>query len=436
MYNTPYSESRPYNSSTDLRRPSEFLDYSLPLSEIEAQLFEAVQPGCQESISDYLDEVSTARTRWACISAKSQRSAEPDVLINLETFESVTKLSYHYPKNNGAEPPSREGKNIQGFSARSRQRMMDRMRRMKKEGLGLPYFVTLTYRENFQDFERAKKHLNAFHQRFRRIGEYRYFWKMEPQERGAIHFHLMMFLPDEMFPDSWQKMDSFERIEYARIRISTAWNEITGQDKFTPERTKNGQKYGNIALMSGTNVRNTYNWRMARGYLYSYMKKEIDLNSWKQEKFQISSDSTGRYHYQKIQGTACKKVTWGLEETFPNTGRFWGFSSNFEFDCYFRNEYTLDRIDQVERELKEICLASWNQYLKYCRARKKQLEKKFSGRPKELQIELSKLISRMKKQRARTSINLEKIRKGRQVQVEISQSLVREIVETENNFHR
>jgi hypothetical protein len=55
-------------------------------------------------------------------------------------------------------------------------------------------FVTMTYERNMQDYERAKRDLKVFVQQIR----YYYpdcagVWRLENQERGAIHFHLMLF---------------------------------------------------------------------------------------------------------------------------------------------------------------------------------------------------------------------------------------------------
>lgn len=77
------------------------------------------------------------------------------------------------------------------FSAQSRLRMLRKLARIAPTRV---VFVTLTYPERFPSTTRAKGHLRAFLERIRR----RYphasaFWRLEYQERGAPHFHLLFF---------------------------------------------------------------------------------------------------------------------------------------------------------------------------------------------------------------------------------------------------
>ncbi len=62
-------------------------------------------------------------------------------------------------------------------------------------------FVTLTYSNNMQDVKKAKKDIRLFFiklkkwwndpKRFEHLGELKYFYVYEYQERGAIHFHII-----------------------------------------------------------------------------------------------------------------------------------------------------------------------------------------------------------------------------------------------------
>lgn len=56
--------------------------------------------------------------------------------------------------------------------------------------IGADRMVTLTYRENIQDREKALKHWKEFTRRLRRCFAFHYVAVMELQERGAIHFHV------------------------------------------------------------------------------------------------------------------------------------------------------------------------------------------------------------------------------------------------------
>ncbi len=76
-------------------------------------------------------------------------------------------------------------------------------------------FMTLTYPSNMTDGERGKHHLRAFLERIRRkFPTASGIWRIEYQERGAVHFHLLFFsLP-------FWKADE----------IRVAWGEIIGEE--------------------------------------------------------------------------------------------------------------------------------------------------------------------------------------------------------------
>ena len=77
-----------------------------------------------------------------------------------------------------------------------------------------PVFLTLTYAGNMQKFKQAKRDLKVFLQRIARLHEEASaIWKMELQERGAIHFHLIVY-----------------GLPYTPVQtLQTYWNEITGE---------------------------------------------------------------------------------------------------------------------------------------------------------------------------------------------------------------
>ncbi len=114
------------------------------------------------------------------------------------------------------DPPMRQ-KSIRGkvteFSRKSRRRLLEFFARTAPTNTPR-VFLTLTYPSNMSDAETGKAHLRAFLERVRR----RYprasaIWRIEYQERGAVHFHLLFFnLP-------------FWKIE----SIRAAWSEIIGE---------------------------------------------------------------------------------------------------------------------------------------------------------------------------------------------------------------
>lgn len=72
-------------------------------------------------------------------------------------------------------------------------------------------FITLTYAENMLDRERANYDLKQFTKRYKRLtGEnLRYIGLLERQERGALHFHLVVFMdkyiPYQTIHDLWKQ---------------------------------------------------------------------------------------------------------------------------------------------------------------------------------------------------------------------------------------
>lgn len=65
------------------------------------------------------------------------------------------------------------------------------MVRRKVMGCNLSHLLTLTYRENFQNFEESKKHVEEFIFRVRKkLKDWPFVGAVERQKRGAIHWHL------------------------------------------------------------------------------------------------------------------------------------------------------------------------------------------------------------------------------------------------------
>ncbi|MCA1760658.1 MAG: hypothetical protein LC658_12895 [Bacteroidales bacterium] len=268
------------------------------------------------------------------------------------------------------------------------------------------------------DFQRAKKDLNTFFQRFRRIdsepyyipnknpngrkkflkrwrqkGEFKYFWKMEPQKRGAIHFHLMLFAPDSLFPDGWSSSKAL-RLQYIQVRVSSMWNEISAQsENFRAIRSKNGKIFGNMALYSGTQVQDVKNWKMATGYLASYMKKEF---------------------------TGCDPETGEVSKWYGmKTGRYWGFSNNFDFSVMYQERKDISEIQKVQQDLKIIQSASFHQYLEHERENVRRIKASRKDKQHKQRL-IDKILKRVKKQRRRNLINLKKIEMGAMVQIELN----------------
>lgn len=82
---------------------------------------------------------------------------------------------------------------INGFSRGSRRRLMQKIACIRRDA-ELPVFVTLTYPQNFPSPGESKRHLDIFIKRLlRAFPEVGFIWKLEPQERGAPHYHFLMW---------------------------------------------------------------------------------------------------------------------------------------------------------------------------------------------------------------------------------------------------
>lgn len=86
---------------------------------------------------------------------------------------------------------------INGFSRQSRYRLMQTIGGVCRDA-ELPNFVTITYPDNFPTVEQSKRDLKIFTQRLdRRFPQAGWIWKLEPQERGAPHFHMLVWGVEE-----------------------------------------------------------------------------------------------------------------------------------------------------------------------------------------------------------------------------------------------
>lgn len=120
--------------------------------------------------------------------------------------------------SDGRQRGGAERGSIQGFSASSRRRLMYAIASIRRDA-DLPCFVTLTYPKTFPSPKESKRHLKMFCQRLQRAyTQVSAIWKLEPQERGAPHYHLLVWGVDV------QELKHF---------VPYAWHDIAGQgDEF------------------------------------------------------------------------------------------------------------------------------------------------------------------------------------------------------------
>lgn len=121
---------------------------------------------------------------------------------------------------------------VSGFSANSRRRLMVQLAKVRRSEV--PIFITLTYPGVWPSSPTEwKKHLHNWRRElFRRFPDSSMIWKLEPQRRGAPHFHVFLFGLRVITPDfrdfvsaSWYKavgsgdlrhLRAGTRVEYLR----------------------------------------------------------------------------------------------------------------------------------------------------------------------------------------------------------------------------
>jgi len=236
----------------------------------------------------------------ACQGAKSKKNMVPLSTAHIRPFIeiSVGASLIKSSKNHICEQVG-GGKrgNVKGFSRGSRRRLMMLIASIKRNA-DLPCFITLTYPDRFPTPGEAKRDLKIFLQRLaRKFPKAGVIWKMEPQERGAPHFHML----------GWGMKES----ELFGWTVST-WYEIAGQEDINHLKFHSGQLPGSLPCVSKV--------RSFKG-VWSYASKYIGKT------FEVSG--------------------WGNKWT----GRFWGVSKreNIPFGEVFRIETTENRVCKLMR---------------------------------------------------------------------------------------
>lgn len=139
--------------------------------------------------------------------------------------------------------------NVKAFTREARKRMLDFLRSLNRQTCGLPLFVTLTYPGVYPDDPAQwKKHLDNFRKAIRRQYPDAWGpWKLEPQRRGAPHFHLLVF--------------GVKHID--KTWLSNTWYRIVGSGDERHRR-------------AGTQVARIASWRGVVSYAAKYMGKVLD----------------------------------------------------------------------------------------------------------------------------------------------------------------
>jgi hypothetical protein len=144
---------------------------------------------------------------------------------------------------------------VRGFSRTSRMNLLRRLASINRSAFksfrGRMIFMTLTYPHVYPDDpELCKNHLKALRKRLQReYGSFAAFWRLGVQQRGAWHFHLLLFVGP-----------SIGSVGELRRFISSSWYEVTG-------------KVSEGHLRAGTRVETIRKWKEATSYVERYMAK-------------------------------------------------------------------------------------------------------------------------------------------------------------------
>jgi hypothetical protein len=220
--------------------------------------------GIQESSEDppgfIYSSYRAAQTETHRDKAPLKGSHQEVAYVSSAGGESLSTLSFEDPKTrNQLSSHRRRGGGIRdrvrGFSRSSRRNLLRRLASINRSAFrafkGRMIFVTLTYPKHYpEDPELCKRHLKALRKRLQReYGSFAAFWRLGIQQRGAWHFHLLLFVGP-----------SFGTVGELRRFISSSWYEVTG-------------KVSEGHLRAGTRVETVKKWKQATSYVERYMAK-------------------------------------------------------------------------------------------------------------------------------------------------------------------
>jgi hypothetical protein len=113
----------------------------------------------------------------------------------LEVYENLIKFVNPELPTPDTTPPIREVNDIKTFSQKSRKHLFDIFNKLNYSQYGIPIFLSLTYHYDCPPSrENLKQVLENFAMRLKRmLPPYHYIWKLEYQQRGTPHFHMIIF---------------------------------------------------------------------------------------------------------------------------------------------------------------------------------------------------------------------------------------------------
>lgn len=196
-------------------------------------------------------------------------------------------------------PIGAKRRKITKFTRASRKRFLDTIARLNIRRNTKLVMITVTYGENFPDEMQAKEHLWALTTWLKRKNpRAAILWRLEPQERGAPHFHLLAFglkfIPHDRLAEKWRDI----------IGIESAANYYHAGCEFIKD-VQSEKPEGIINDFPQTNIERIKGKRKAMNYVAKYCAKLAP-----------SAD-------ERSESPCFNDVAY-LDTPEISTGRFWG----------------------------------------------------------------------------------------------------------------
>jgi hypothetical protein len=228
-------------------------------TELEPQLVQSTNSGSRiGAVAGGLVPLSSAhkRTQGGTGGGASNAPSPLSPFVEWRDKASILKVSK-------AEPTKQTGGGlrgvVKGFSRGSRRRLMSKIAGVRRDAK-LPVFVTLTYPKAFPEPKQSKYHLKVFILRMKRaFPDAGIIWKLEPQKRGAPHYHLLVWGSSE---------------KNLRAFVPTAWHEIAGGGDDLHLLWHEGK------LKNKHCVNAVYSFKGVWSYASKYLGKTFEVAGW------------------------------------------------------------------------------------------------------------------------------------------------------------
>ncbi len=168
------------------------------------------------------------------------------------------------------KPPVGNKKQIKEFSPRSRVRLLKLVSRLDVSQEKCPVFVTLTFGQLYPTPQQSKEYMRLFVRKLDRRSskDVSSIWRMEFQERGAPHFHLIVFGLD------------YIKKEY----VAKLWAETIGQKYWDNSKDEPAYPF--------TRIEGVQQHRKLIYYVSKYVAKVEDKGSPRQAEGDVRGDDS------------------------------------------------------------------------------------------------------------------------------------------------